>query len=48
MQLTQEQLDQYKKIYFNKYWFEISDAEALKQWISLINFMKTVLKNDKK
>lgn len=48
MQLTQEQLDQYKKIYFNKYWVEISDAEALKQWLALLNFMKTVLKNDKK
>lgn len=31
MQLTQEQLDQYKKIYFDKYWVEISDSEALKQ-----------------
>ena len=48
MQLTQEQLDQYKKIYFDKYWVEISDAEALKQWLALVSFMKTVLKDEMK
>jgi hypothetical protein len=48
MQISQENLDEYKRIYKEKYWNEISDKEALEQGIALLNFMKIVLKNDSK
>ncbi len=46
MQLTQENLDEFKRIYKEKFWKEISDKEALEQGIVLLNFMKLLLKND--
>lgn len=50
MQLTQKNIiDDYKRIYKEKYWKEISDKEALEQWLALVNLMKLFLKdNDKK
>lgn len=48
MQLTKENLDEYKRIYKEKYWKDISDKEALEQGIALLNLMKIVLKDNGK
>lgn len=48
MQLTQEQLDDYKRIYKEKYWKDMSDKEALEHWIALVNLMKLLLKDNGK
>ena len=48
MQLTDKDIQEYKRIYFEKYWEEISDQEALSQWTVLVNLMKTVLNSSKK
>lgn len=48
MQLTDKNIQEFKKIYFEKFWEEISDQEALKQWLALVNLMKVVLNNNKK
>lgn len=48
MQLTNKDIQEYKRIYFEKYWEEISDKEALTQWIALVNLMKNVLENSEK
>ena len=42
MQFTDKDIQEYKRIYFKEYWEEISDKEALKQWIALVNLMKNV------
>lgn len=48
MQLTDKDIQEYKRIYFEKYWEEISNQEALKQWTALVNLMKNVLENSEK
>ena len=42
MQLTDKDLQEYKRIYFEKYWEEISDKYAREQWTALISLMKNV------
>ena len=42
MQLTDKDLQEYKRIYFEQYWEEISDKEALEQWLALVNLMKNI------
>jgi len=37
MQISKKNLDKYKEIYLKEYWVEISDKEALNQWMALIN-----------
>jgi len=44
MRLTKDDLEKYKKIYFEQYWEEISDAEALEQGTALIWLMKMAIK----
>jgi hypothetical protein len=42
MQLTDKNIQEFKRIYFEKFWKEISDQEALKQWLALVNLMKVL------
>ena len=46
MKLSKENLKEYQKIHKAKYWTDISEKEALKQWMALINLMKTVIHNN--
>jgi len=48
MQLTDKDIKEYKRIYFEKYWDNISNQEALSQWTVLVNLMKIVLDSSKK
>lgn len=48
MHLTDKDIQEYKKVYFEEYWKEISDQEALDQWLALVNLMKICLDGDKK
>lgn len=47
MNLTDKDIQEFKRIYFEKFWEEISDKEALVQWTALINLMKICLDSDK-
>ena len=42
MELKDKDIQEYKKIYFEKYWKEISDKEAREQWTALVSLMKNV------
>lgn len=46
MMLTQEDIEKYKKIYFEQYGEEISDEEAYRQGKTLVWLMKVAMGND--
>lgn len=43
MRFTEKQLEDFKKIYKDKYWEELSDEDTLKYATSLMNFAKAWL-----
>ncbi len=48
MQISQEHLDEFKKIYKDKYWKDLSDKDALDMATSLLNFVKIIVEEDEK
>ena len=48
MQISQEHLDEFKRIYKDKFWKDLSDKDALDMATSLLNFVKIIVEEDKK
>lgn len=47
MQLTEKQLEDFKNLYYKKFWEKLSNQEALDKWLKLVNLMKTIYLDDK-
>ena len=43
MQITEEDIKNYKKVFKDKFWYTISDKEALIQCTALVDLVKTIL-----
>jgi len=42
MQLTEEQIEDFKELYYKKFWEKLSNKDALEKWLKLVTLVKAV------
>ena len=42
IQFTEKQLEDFKELYYKKFWEKLSNQEALEKWLKLVTLVKNV------